>query len=76
MKDPQTVMINKQNLSILELFLKNEGKEVERETKKGMVGGGLSLNTFFGVEIFSSRDKKFSRGVKIFWGVEKFSGVG
>ena len=70
MKGPQTVIINKQNLSILKLFLKNERKEVERERKKGWWGGGgwLPLNIFFEVELFSSRVKKFSGDVKIFLG--------
>ena len=45
MKGPQTVMINKQILEIIELFLKNKGKEVERERKNGMWGGGGYLLT-------------------------------
>ena len=57
------------------MFLKNEGKEVERESKKGRGRGeGLPLNIFLGVEILSSGVKKFSggEGWEIFWGVEKF----
>ena len=42
------------------MFLKNEGKEVERKRIKRDVGGGLPLNIFLGVEIFSSGVKKFS----------------
>ena len=38
MKGPQTGTINKQILKILELFLKNEGKEIERQRKKEMWG--------------------------------------
>ena len=62
---------------------KGEGKEVERKRKRNKVGGGggLIVNIFFGVEIFSS-------GVFFFWGgdglryfrggggVKKFSGEG
>ena len=40
MKGQQTVMIIKQMFQILELFLKNEGKEVERERIKRDVEGG------------------------------------
>ena len=40
MKGQQTVMIIKQMFYILELFLKNEGKEVERERIKRDVGRG------------------------------------
>ena len=68
MKGPQTVMINKQILEIIELFLKNKGKEVERERKNGMWGGGLLLNIILGVEIFSSGVKKFSGGGRNFRG--------
>ena len=43
MKGQQTVMIIKQMFQILELFLKNEGKEVERERiKRDVEGGGVT----------------------------------
>ena len=61
MKGQQTVRIIKQVFLILDLFLKNEGKEVEREKiKRDVWGGGLPLNIFLRVEIFSSGVKKFS----------------
>ena len=66
-------------------FLKSEGKEVERKrikNKKGCEGGGVPVTIFLEVEIFSggggnSRGgvEKFSGGLKIFYVVEKFSGV-
>ena len=60
-------------LKFSDFFLKSEGKEVERKRMKRDVvrgGGGLIVDIFLGVEIFSS-------GVEIFsGGVEKFSGGG
>ena len=61
---------------IFRFFLKSEGKEIERKRKKKVLGGGggLPLNIFLGVDIFSSGVEIFSGGVEIFSGVEKFSG--
>ena len=65
-----------------DFFLKNEGKEIEKEKKKKeMLVGGLPLNiflrsTFFRVGLRNFRGvEKFSGGVdKLWWGVEKFFG--
>ena len=72
-----------------EFLSKVKGEEVERKRKRNkMGGGGLIINIFFGVEIFSSGVVIFSGGLRNFRGVgekiyfmggrgfEKFSGGG
>ena len=57
-----------------QIFLKSEGKEVERKRKKmKRYGGreGLIVNKFLGVEIFSGGLRNFRGGA-----VEIFSGGG
>ena len=49
--------------AIFRISFKSEGKEVERKRKRNkMGGGGLIVNIFFGVEIFSSGVVIFSGG--------------
>ena len=67
-----------------QIFLKSEGKEVERNKKKengfgveGVVGGGgggLIVNIFLGLRIFRVRLRYFQGGLRNFRRVEKFSG--
>ena len=66
---------------IFRISFKSEGKEVERKRKRNKMGGGLIVNIFFGVEIFSSGVVIFLRGLRNFLGggvgvFEKFSGGG
>ena len=59
-----------------QIFLKSEGKEIERKRKKkdvGGGGGGLPLNIFLGLIFFRVRLRYFQGGLRNFRGVEKFS---
>ena len=75
--------------AIFRISFKSEGKEVERKRKRNkMGGGGLIVNIFLGVEIFSFEVVIFSRGLKNYFffgggglrnfpgGVKKFFGEG
>ena len=55
--------------AIFRISFRSEGKEVERKRKRNkMGGGGLIVNIFWGVEIFSSEVVIFSGGLRNFRG--------